>query len=60
MLKVGCAPTEGLAALLTLIGLLARVDPLMLGQGCVGAQTFATLLTFIGSCANVIFLVYNK
>lgn len=59
MLKAGCVPAEGLAAYLAFVGLLPRVDPLVLSQGGVGTQTFATLLAFVGPFPNVILLVYN-
>lgn len=59
MLKIGCTPTEGLAALFAFVGLLSSVDPLMLSQGRVGTQTFATLLTFIGPFSDMILLMYN-
>lgn len=59
MLQIRRAPAEGLATLLTLVGLLPCVDPLVLSQSCVGAQTFATLLAFVGPFSSVILLVHD-
>ena len=54
------ALAEGSATLITLIGLLSRVDPLVLNEWSKLAEGFATLVTLIGLLPSVDPLVFGQ